>query len=163
MQTSPPQTKVQVQKAQAQFNVSGTGGVTADIDTGVDPNHPVARGSPPSGLRLHPKPIRWLRADGFYRPNASVLPDDLLARPSSINPVRPFWTSPPQPFSTKTPNMRRSGPRHDGDGRHPPSGSERKIAPAKKRFIPMAQVICPTSSTRSITPCRTSRRRTSST
>jgi hypothetical protein len=40
----PAATKVQVQKAQAQFNVSGTGGVIADIDTGVDPNHPVLAG-----------------------------------------------------------------------------------------------------------------------
>jgi len=40
----PAATIVQVQKAQAQFNVSGTGGVIADIDTGVDPNHPVLAG-----------------------------------------------------------------------------------------------------------------------
>src|SRR6266478_2364031 len=42
--TQPAATIVQVQKAQAQFNVSGTGGVIADIDTGVDPNHPVLAG-----------------------------------------------------------------------------------------------------------------------
>jgi len=40
----PAATIVQVQKAQIQFNVSGVGGVVADIDTGVDPNHPVLAG-----------------------------------------------------------------------------------------------------------------------
>jgi hypothetical protein len=37
----PAATIVHVQNAQTQFNVSGIGGVVADIDTGVDPNHPV--------------------------------------------------------------------------------------------------------------------------
>jgi subtilisin family serine protease len=35
---------VHVQNAQTQFNVSGVGGVVADIDTGVDPNHPALAG-----------------------------------------------------------------------------------------------------------------------
>src|SRR5436190_1448549 len=34
---------VEVQKAQSTFNVTGTG-IVADIDTGVDPNHPVLQG-----------------------------------------------------------------------------------------------------------------------
>src|SRR6266478_3757199 len=40
----PAATIVHVQNAQSQFNVSGVGGVIADIDTGVDPNHPVLAG-----------------------------------------------------------------------------------------------------------------------
>jgi hypothetical protein len=40
----PAATIVHVQTAQSQFNVTGLGGVIADIDTGVDPNHPVLAG-----------------------------------------------------------------------------------------------------------------------
>ena len=41
---------VQVSTAQTQFNVAGSGSVVADIDTGVDPNHPALRRSPSNGL-----------------------------------------------------------------------------------------------------------------
>src|SRR5882762_3028764 len=40
----PAATIVHLQNAQSQFNVSGVNGVVADIDTGVDPNHPVLAG-----------------------------------------------------------------------------------------------------------------------
>ena len=35
---------VEIQQAQSAFNVTGTGIVVADIDTGVDPNHPALQG-----------------------------------------------------------------------------------------------------------------------
>ncbi|MFY9730876.1 MAG: hypothetical protein WB723_13210 [Candidatus Acidiferrales bacterium] len=34
---------IRLSKAQSAFNVSGAG-IVADIDTGVDPNHPVLKG-----------------------------------------------------------------------------------------------------------------------
>lgn len=41
--TQPAAGVVEVQNAQSQFNVTGTG-IVADIDTGVDPNHPALQG-----------------------------------------------------------------------------------------------------------------------
>jgi len=42
--TQPAASIVEVQQAQSAFNVTGTGIVVADIDTGVDPNHPALQG-----------------------------------------------------------------------------------------------------------------------
>ncbi len=42
--TQPAASIVEVQQAQSAFNVTGTGIVVADIDTGVDPNHPALHG-----------------------------------------------------------------------------------------------------------------------
>lgn len=42
--TQPAASIVEVQQAQNTFNVTGTGIVVADIDTGVDPNHPALQG-----------------------------------------------------------------------------------------------------------------------
>ena len=42
--TQPAAGIVEVQQAQSAFNVTGTGIVVADIDTGVDPNHPALQG-----------------------------------------------------------------------------------------------------------------------
>jgi subtilisin family serine protease len=42
--TQPAASIVETQQAQSAFNVTGTGIVVADIDTGVDPNHPALQG-----------------------------------------------------------------------------------------------------------------------
>jgi len=42
--TQPAASIVEIQLAQSAFNVTGTGIVVADIDTGVDPNHPALQG-----------------------------------------------------------------------------------------------------------------------
>jgi subtilisin family serine protease len=42
--TQPAASIVEIQQAQSAFNVTGTGIVVADIDTGVDPNHPALQG-----------------------------------------------------------------------------------------------------------------------
>ena len=42
--TQPAASIVEVQQAQSAFNVTGAGIVVADIDTGVDPNHPALQG-----------------------------------------------------------------------------------------------------------------------
>jgi len=43
LRQSPAAGIVKVSQAQSQFKVSGTG-IVADIDTGVDPNHPALQG-----------------------------------------------------------------------------------------------------------------------
>ena len=43
---------IQISQAQSVFNVTGSG-IVADIDTGVDPNHPAFQGVLAAGLRFH--------------------------------------------------------------------------------------------------------------
>jgi hypothetical protein len=58
----PAATIVGVQNAHL-LNVSGFNEVVTDIDTGVDPNHPVLEGVLISWLRLHPERGRRFRAE----------------------------------------------------------------------------------------------------
>jgi hypothetical protein len=61
----PASSIVGVQNAQKTFSVTGTG-IVADIDTGVDPNHPVLQPVlVPGGIRLYAEPGGWFRAERF--------------------------------------------------------------------------------------------------
>jgi Subtilase family len=72
---------VEVQKAQSTFNVTGTG-IVADIDTGVDPNHPALQGVLLPGYDYTRN-----------QPNGSELND--------VTPC-PFSSCPPPPCSSTT-------------------------------------------------------------
>jgi len=111
---------VEVQNALKSFNVTGTG-IVADIDTGVDPTHPV-----------HAEPARWFRAQRYFffavpihLVSASPLPELLASEGESVHggsagPVHGGSAR----WERDSYTICGVRTRHDGDGHHPPGCSD---------------------------------------